>query len=103
LVARERPRRPDHLLLVGEVAAAVVEPKDNSHVLGDGMQQAPAYAGALHTPFVFASNGDGILLHHRTNQSVQRETTLPLDGIHAPEELWRRYYHWKCLTEEDNR
>ncbi|MCX5946825.1 MAG: DEAD/DEAH box helicase family protein, partial [Cyanobacteria bacterium] len=59
LVSRGRRRRADYLLQYEGVPLAVIEAKDNNHALGDGMQQALAYAEALNTPFVFASNGDG--------------------------------------------
>jgi len=103
LVSRGRRRRADYLLLHEGVALAVIEAKDNSHAVGDGMQQALAYAEALHTPFVFASNGDGFVLHDRTGLSEQRETRLSLEAFPAPEELWRRYCRWKGLSEEQQR
>jgi type I restriction enzyme R subunit len=103
LVARGRPRRADYVLLVGQVALAVIEAKDNSHAVGDGMQQALAYAEALQTPFVFASNGDGFVLHDRTGQSEERETRLSLEGFPGPEELWRRYCRWKGLSDDQQR
>jgi type I restriction enzyme R subunit len=100
LVARGRPRRADYVLLVGQVALAVIEAKDNSHAVGDGMQQALAYADALQTPFVFASNGDGFVLHDRTGLREQRESQLSLDAFPSPEELWRRYCQWKGLSDD---
>jgi type I restriction enzyme R subunit len=103
LVSRGRRRRADYLLLHEGVPLAVIEAKDNSHAVGDGMQQALAYAEALHTPFVFASNGDGFVLHDRTGLSEQRETRLSLEAFPAPEELWRRYCRWKGLSEEQQR
>ncbi|MCS5699628.1 DEAD/DEAH box helicase family protein [Cyanobium sp. FGCU-52] len=103
LVSRGRRRRADYLLLHEGVPMAVIEAKDNSHAVGDGMQQALAYAEALHTPFVFASNGDGFVLHDRTGLSEQRETRLSLEAFPAPEELWRRYCRWKSLNEEQQR
>ena len=90
LVSRGRQRRADYPLVYEGVPLAVIEAKDNSQALGAGMQQALAYAEALNTPFVFASNGDGFLLHDRTGQGAQRETTLALDAFPSPEALWRR-------------
>ena len=103
LVSRGRRKRADYLLVHEGVPLAVIEAKDNSHAVGDGMQQALAYAEALHTPFVFASNGDGFVLHDRTGLSEQRETRLSLEAFPAPEELWRRYCRWKGLSEEQQR
>jgi len=103
LVARGKPRRADYVLLVGQVAVAVLEAKDNSHAVGDGMQQALAYAEALHTPFVFASNGDAVLFHDRTGLSEEQERQLGLEAFPAPEELWRRYCRWQGLSDDQQR
>ncbi len=103
LVARGKPRRADYVLLVGQVAVAVIEAKDNSHAVGDGMQQALAYADALHTPFVFASNGDAVLFHDRTGLSEEQERQLGLEAFPGPEELWRRYCRWKGLSDDEQR
>ena len=54
---------------------AVVEAKDNKHGVGDGMQQALAYAEALDLPFAFSSNGDGFLFHDRTAAAEQSRFT----------------------------
>jgi type I restriction enzyme R subunit len=103
LVARGRPRRADYVLLVGQVAVAVIEAKDNSHAVGDGMQQALAYADSLHTPFVFASNGDAFLFHDRTGLSEERERQLSLEAFPSPEELWGHYCRWKGLSDDQQR
>jgi type I restriction enzyme R subunit len=103
LVIRGRRRRADYLLIHEGVPLAVIEAKDNSHAVGDGLQQALAYADALHTPFVFASNGDGFVLHDRTGLSEQRESQLSLEAFPAPEELWRRYCRWKGLSDDQQR
>jgi len=103
LVSRGRQRRADYLLVYEGVPLAVIEAKDNSQALGAGMQQALAYAEALHTPFVFASNGDGFLQHDRTGQSAQTETILALDSFPSPEELWRRYSRWKGFTPQQEK
>ena len=84
-------QRADYLLVYEGVPLAVIEAKDNTHAMGDGLQQALAYAESLNTPFVSASNGDGFVFHDRTGQSEQRETSLALDAFPSPEELWRRH------------
>jgi type I site-specific restriction endonuclease len=91
LVSRCRRKRADYLLVYEGVPLGVIEAKDNTHAMGDGLQQALAYAERLNTPFVFASNGDGFVFHDRTGQTEQRETSLALDAFPSPEELWRRY------------
>jgi type I restriction enzyme R subunit len=103
LVSRGRRKRADYLLVYEGVPLAVIEAKDNSHAIGDGLQQALAYAEALRTPFVFASNGDGFVLHDRSGQSAQTETTLALDAFPSPEELWRRYSRWKGFTPQQEK
>ena len=103
LVSRGRRKRADYLLVYEGVPLAVIEAKDNSHAIGDGLQQALAYAESLNTPFVFASNGDGFLFHDRTGQSDHRETSLALDAFPSPEELWRRYSLWKGFTAEQEK
>jgi len=44
---------------------AIIEAKDNTHSVGDGMQQALDYAETLDVPFVFSSNVDAVLSHDR--------------------------------------
>jgi len=98
LVSRGRRRRADYLLIHEGVPLAVIEAKDNSHAMGDGLQQALAYAEALRTPFVFASNGDGFVFHDRTGQGEALETTLALEAFPSPAELWRRYSRWRGFS-----
>jgi type I restriction enzyme R subunit len=81
----------------------LIEATDNSHTLGDGMQQALAYATTLDVPFVFSSNGDVFLFHDRTGSSAQLETTLPLDQFPSPATLWARYRTWKGLAPAQKR
>lgn len=97
LVTRHKPKRADYVLwLKPNVPLAVIEAKDNTHSLGDGMQQALDYAGRLGVPFAFSSNGDGFLLHDRTGPAAT-ETALDLDAFPTPADLWSRYRAWKGL------
>ena len=101
LVTRGRARRADYILYYKpNIPLAVIEAKDNSHSVGDGMQQALDYAETLNVPFVFSSNGDGFVFHDRTGASTPRETDLALDGFPPPAALWARYRAWKGLTPE---
>ena len=71
LVSRGRPRRADYVLFDKQnLPIAVVEAKDNSHAINDGIQQALGYAESLGAPFVFSSNGDGFLFHGRTTSTT---------------------------------
>ncbi len=101
LVSRGKRKRADYILdFKPNVPIALIEAKDNKHSVGDGMQQALAYAEALNIPFVFSSNGDGFVFHDRTGASKPRETNLPLDAFPSPDDLWARYLVWKDLTPE---
>ena len=99
LVTRGQVRRADYILCYKpNIPLAVIETKDNSHSVGDGMQQALDYAETLNVPFVFSSNGDGFVFHDCTGASAPRETDLALDEFPPPAELWARYRAWKGLT-----
>jgi len=96
--ARGKRKRADYVLSYRpNVPLAVIEAKDNSHSLGDGMQQALGYGDDLDVPFVFTSNGDGFLFHDRTGLGPQTETELTLDQFPSPETLWERYCQWKGI------
>src|SRR5678815_324278 len=67
LVSRGKGKRADYLLYYKpNIPLAIVEAKDNSYGVGDGIQQALEYAMTLEIPFVFSSNGDGFVFHDRT-------------------------------------
>ncbi len=101
LVARGQAKRADYVLhYQPNIPLAVIEAKDASHSIGDGMQQALDYATTLDVPFVFSSNGDGFLFHDRTGTGEALETTLALDAFPSPAELWARYRTWKGLDPE---
>lgn len=100
LVTRGKAKRADYILYYKpNIPIALIEAKDNTHSVGDGMQQALEYAEVLDIPFVFSSNGDGFLLHDRTGLSQTREIALALNGFPSPEDLWRRYRTWKGLDQ----
>ena len=99
LVSRGQAKRADYILYYKpNIPLALIEAKDNTHGVGDGMQQGLEYATTLGIPFVFSSNGDGFVLHDRTGMSVQAETNLSLDAFPSPDDLWARYRKWKGLT-----
>ena len=101
LVTRGQAKRADYVLYYKpNIPVAIIEAKDNSHSVGDGMQQALDYAESLNIPFVFSSNGDGFVFHDRTGASAPREVDLALDAFPPPGELWARYSAWKGLTPE---
>ena len=101
LVTRGKAKFADYVLYFKpNIPIAIVEAKDNNHTVGAGMQQALEYAEMMDVPFVFASNGDGFILHDRTGRAPKVETELSLDQFPSPAELWNRYCTWKGLTPE---
>ena len=101
LVTRGKAKRADYILhFKPNIPIAVIEAKDNTHSVSDGMQQALDYAETLNIPFVFSSNGDGFVFHDRTGASTPHEADLPLDAFPSPADLWGRYRTWKGLTPE---
>ncbi len=91
-VKRGEAKKADYLLFYKpNIPLAVIEAKDNTHSVGDGMQQALEYAEILDVPFAYSSNGDAFLEHDRTATSGTVNREIPLDRFPAPEELWERY------------
>jgi type I restriction enzyme, R subunit len=98
LVSRGRAKRADYILYYKpNIPLALIEAKDNSHSIGDGLQQGLDYAATLDIPFVFSSNGDGFLFHDRTGLGAATETMVALDAFPSPADLWARYAKWKGL------
>jgi type I restriction enzyme, R subunit len=98
LITRGQGKRADYILYYKpNIPLALIEAKDNSHSVGDGMQQALDYATTLDILFVFSSNGDGFVFHDRTGASNPREINLGLDAFPSPADLWARYRAWKGL------
>lgn len=104
LVTRGQGKRADYILYYKpNIPIALIEAKDNTHSVGDGIQQALDYAETLNIPFVFSSNGDGFVFHDRTGVSTPRETTFSLDAFPAPTYLWARFRAWKGLDDAAER
>jgi len=104
LVARGKSKRADYVLyLKPNVPLAVVEAKELSHGVGDGMQQALHYAEMLGVPFAFSSNGSGFLFHDGTASSGKLEQALKLDEFPSPAVLWERFCAWKKFSSEASR
>ena len=101
LVTRGKAKRADYILYYKpNIPIALIEAKDNTYAVGDGIQQGLAYAATLDIPFVFSSNGDAFLFHDRAGQSAATETELPLDAFPSPASLWSKYRAWKNLAPE---
>ena len=80
LHTRGKARSADYILFYKpNMPIAVIEAKDNNHRVGEGMQQALAYAEALDIPFVFSSNGDSFKFHDKTGNAEKAEIEIKLD------------------------
>jgi len=87
--------RADYILSYKDsVPLAVVEAKDNTHAIADGIQQAIKYATMLDLPFAYASNGDGFVEH---SFITGKERKIALEEFPTPSELWKSYLEWKGL------
>src|SRR5246127_4982453 len=101
LVSRGRAKRADYILYYKpNIPLALIEAKDNSHSIGDGIQQGLDYATTLDIPFVFSSNGDGFLFHDRTGFRGASGKMRALAPFPSPADLWARYAKWKGLDAE---
>jgi len=102
LVTRGKAKRADYVLYYKpNIPIAIIEAKDDTHSVGDGMQQALDYATTLNIPFVFSSNGRAFLFHDRTGTSEDVETEIPLGAFPGPEALWQGQL--ECIMEQTTR
>lgn len=86
-------KRADYLLFYKEnLPLAIVEAKDDSHMLGDGMLQAQEYANKLDVRFVFTSNGSGFLFY---DMETGEQRTLELSEFPSPQTLYEKQYKTK--------
>jgi type I restriction enzyme R subunit len=100
-ISRGERKRADYILYYkNDFPIALIEAKDASHSVGDGMQQALNYAAALDIPFVYSSNGSGFLEHDRLQKKGDVEKEVSLDSFPNPDELYRRYKEQKQVTKE---
>ena len=99
LVTRGKAKRADYILYYKpNIPLALIEAKDNTHSVGDGMQQALDYADDARHPL-------RVLLERRRlrvprphrRQRRAKEANLALDAFPSPADLWARYRAWKGL------
>jgi type I restriction enzyme R subunit len=84
------------------VPVAVIEAKDNSHTVSQGLQQALGYAGILEVPSAFSSNGDAFASHNKVpSDGEDIETAFPLESFLPPIELWNRYKTFRGIEDKD--
>lgn len=98
-ISRGTKKRADYILYYkNNLPLAIIEAKDGSHSIGDGMQQALNYAEALDIPFVYSSNGEGFLEHDRLQKEKTVERELAQASFPSPQELYERYKSQKAIT-----
>ena len=96
---RGKQKKADYLLeYKPNVPLAVVEAKNNTLSVGNGLQQGIEYADALDVPFVYSSNGDAFKEH---DNITGQERELKLSEFPSPEELWHRYKNYKDIDQEE--
>lgn len=99
LHTRGQIKRADYVLFhKPNIPIAVIEAKDNSHNVADGMQQALGYAELLQVPFVFSSNGDGFLFHNKIAKDGVIERELQLHEFPSSAMLWEWWAEHQGLT-----
>ncbi len=98
-ISRGEKKRVDYILYYkNNLPLVIIEAKDASHSVADGMQQALVYAESLDIPFVYSSNGEGFLEHDRLKASGNIESLLSLDAFPSPEVLYQRFCAEKGIT-----
>ena len=103
LHVRAQHKRADYVLFYKpNIPIAIIEAKDNTHSMSDGMQQGLGYAELLQVPFVFSSNGDGFIFHNKIAQDGILEKEISLDEFPSPETLWNIWTNNLGLNEEQN-
>ena len=86
---RSTAKRADYILYNNpQFPIAVIEAKDNRHIVSFGMQQAKEYAQMMDIPFAYSSNGDGF---EEFDFFTGQERTIGLSDFPSPQELIERY------------
>ncbi|WP_372744420.1 EcoAI/FtnUII family type I restriction enzme subunit R [Lutibacter sp.] len=92
LYTRGKRKRADYILYYkSNIPIAIIEAKDNTKPVGNGMQQALEYSEILQIPFVFTSNGDSFVFHDKTKITGEIEQEISLNHFPSPEDLWKKY------------
>jgi len=100
-ISRGKKKRADYILYYkNHLPIALIEAKDDSHSIADGMQQGLDYADDLDIPFVFSSNGDGFLFHNKLSTDGEMESEISMDSLPSPDELFSIYTDKKEVGED---
>jgi type I restriction enzyme R subunit len=88
---RDKPKFADYMLYLNDgKPIAIIEAKDNNHIVSYGLQQAMTYAEMLDLPFAYSSNGDAFFEH---DFLTGKERLIELDNFPTKDELISRYYN----------
>lgn len=91
---RAKPEIADYILVYKNQKIAVVEAKQESLPVGEGVAQAKAYAEKLHIDYTYATNGKEI---YEISMKTSHEGDVK--RFPTPEELWNKTYsdqnEWK--------
>ena len=78
IVTRGKSKRADYILYYKpNIPIAIIEAKDNTHGVGDGMQQALDYGRTLDVPFICSSNGNGYYMMNIRNLGGVAKMAIP--------------------------
>jgi type I restriction enzyme R subunit len=91
---RGKPEIADYILVYKNQKLAVIEAKQESSPVTEGVTQAKAYAQKLKIDYAYSTNGHKI---YEISMATGREG--PIDRFPSPEELWNKTYssynEWK--------
>lgn len=89
-IKRGKKKRCDYVLYSFDgFALAIIEAKDDSHTMHDGLQQAMEYAKGFGCAFAYSSNGSGFVEY---DFFTGKQRKLKLDEFPSEEELLERFY-----------
>ena len=89
VAVRGHAKKADYLLYLNDGnPIAVVEAKDNNHIVSYGMQQAKTYAQMMDLKFAYSSNGDAF---QEYDFLTGKERTIQMDEFPSADELISRF------------
>ena len=89
LVSRGKAKYADYVLYYNRATPiAIVEAKDASHAVANGLQQAKEYAQMMDVPFAFSSNGMG---YQEYDFLTGKERYFSMDQFPTKEDLYARF------------
>ena len=102
---RGEKKRADMVLYYKpNVPVAVIEAKDENHLVGDGIQQALEYADILDIPVAVSSNGNGFVVQYRKGcapNGISVVQEIEMGAFMTPEYLWNCYRRYNSLETKE--